>query len=131
MVRKEMTYSFEDLTSRQLTESWITLSCVSNPVGGDLVGNARWSGVRIADLLAEAGVLNGADCVRQTSWDGWDCAAPLAALTNRARRAACGGHERQAAADRARISGAFDRPGTLRFRLGDQIGSRLRGHSLR
>ena len=82
MVRKEMTYSFEDLTSRQLTESWITLSCVSNPVGGDLVGNARWSGVRIADLLAEAGVLNGADCVRQTSWDGWDCATPLAALTD-------------------------------------------------
>jgi hypothetical protein len=55
---------------------------VSNPVGGDLIGNAWWSGVRVADLLAEAGVRAGADAVRQTSRDGWTCGTPLAALTD-------------------------------------------------
>ncbi|QBX54815.1 oxidoreductase [Nocardioides seonyuensis] len=82
LVDRELVIGFDELVSRKLTESWVTLSCVSNPVGGDLVGNARWSGVRIADLLAEAGVREGADCVRQTSHDGWDCATPLAALTD-------------------------------------------------
>lgn len=82
MVDRELTLSFADLVSRTITESWVTLSCVSNPVGGDLVGNARWSGVRIADVLREAGVHSDADCVRQVSHDGWDCATPLAALTD-------------------------------------------------
>ncbi len=45
----------------------MTICCVSNPVGGDLIGNAWWSGVRIADLLAEAGVSPDADAVQQTS----------------------------------------------------------------
>lgn len=82
LVDREITLSFGDLVARRLTESWITLSCVSNEVGGDLVGNARWSGVRVADLLAEAGVREGADCVRQTSHDDWDCVTPLGALTD-------------------------------------------------
>lgn len=82
MVDRELTLTFADLVDRQLTESWVTLSCVSNPIGGELVGNARWSGVRIADLLQEAGVHRDADCVRQVSHDGWDCATPLAALTD-------------------------------------------------
>lgn len=82
MVERELLLRYDDLLARELTESWLTLGCVSNPVGGDLIGNARWSGVRVADLLAEAGVTPGADCVRQTSEDGWDCATPLAALTD-------------------------------------------------
>jgi DMSO/TMAO reductase YedYZ molybdopterin-dependent catalytic subunit len=60
----------------------VTLGCVSNEVGGGLVGNAWWSGVRIADLLREVGVSGGADCVLQTSDDGWTCATPLTALTD-------------------------------------------------
>ena len=67
---------------RQFTEAWITLNCVSNPVGGDLIGNAWWSGVRLADILAEAGPQEGADAVLQTSEDGWTCGTPLAALTD-------------------------------------------------
>jgi DMSO/TMAO reductase YedYZ molybdopterin-dependent catalytic subunit len=82
MVDRELTLGFGDLVRRQITESWITLGCVSNEVGGDLVGNARWSGVRVADLLAEVGVRDGADCVLQTSHDGWTCATPLAVLTD-------------------------------------------------
>ena len=60
----------------------MTLNCVSNPVGGNLIGNAWWSGVRVADLLREAGVQDGADAVLQTSDDGWTCGTPLSALTD-------------------------------------------------
>ncbi len=60
----------------------MTICCVSNPVGGDLIGNAWWSGVRIADLLEEAGVQAGADAVKQTSQDGWTCGTPIEALTD-------------------------------------------------
>ena len=82
MVDNELTLTYDDLIQRELTESWITLSCVSNEVGDSLIGNAWWSGVRLADLLAEAGVSESADAVLQTSEDGWDCGTPLAALTD-------------------------------------------------
>jgi DMSO/TMAO reductase YedYZ molybdopterin-dependent catalytic subunit len=82
MVDRELVVTYEDLLDRQRTEAWITLNCVSNRVGGDLVGNAWWGGVRLADLLAEAGVDPNADAVLQTSEDGWNCGTPLAALTD-------------------------------------------------
>ena len=82
MVDREVVLSYADLMARQPTEAWVTLNCVSNPVGGLLIGNAWWSGVRTADLLREAGVQDGADAVLQTSDDGWTCGTPLAALTD-------------------------------------------------
>jgi DMSO/TMAO reductase YedYZ molybdopterin-dependent catalytic subunit len=82
MVDRELVLTYDDLIARGLTESWVTLNCVSNEVGGDLIGNAWWSGVRLADLLAEAGVRPEADAVLQTSEDGWTCGTPLAALTD-------------------------------------------------
>ncbi|WP_238993433.1 molybdopterin-dependent oxidoreductase [Nocardioides caldifontis] len=82
MVERELTLTFDDLLDRRLTEAWLTLTCVSNPVGQDLIGNAWWSGVRVADVLAEAGPLPGADAVLQTSEDGWTCGTPLEALTD-------------------------------------------------
>lgn len=82
MVDRELVISYEELVARRFTESWITLNCVSNPVGGPLIGNAWWSGVRIADLLAEVGVHPDADAVLQTSEDGWTCGTPLAAMTD-------------------------------------------------
>ncbi len=87
MVERELTFSYQDLVDRRLTEDWVTLCCVSNQVGGDLIGNAYWSGVLVRELLAEAGVKPGADAVRQTSHDGWDCGTPLAALTDPQRNA--------------------------------------------
>ena len=87
MVDRELTFSYQDLLDRQLTEAWVTLCCVSNEVGGDLIGNAWWSGVLIRELLAEAGVKPDANAVRQTSRDGWDCGTPLAALTDPKRNA--------------------------------------------
>ncbi len=82
MVDKEITLTYQDLLDREMTEAWVTLCCVSNEVGGDLIGNAFWSGVRVADLLAEAGVSPDADAVRQTSDDGWNCGTPIEALTD-------------------------------------------------
>jgi hypothetical protein len=82
LVDREITISYRELLKRQMTEAWVTICCVSNPVGGDLIGNAWWSGVRIADLLKEAGVQPGADAVKQTSKDGWTCGTPIEALTD-------------------------------------------------
>ncbi|MFI6626069.1 sulfite oxidase [Streptomyces sp. NPDC050528] len=55
-VRRPVTLTFDDLLRRDLVERDITLTCVSNEVGGPYVGNARWIGVQLADLLAELGV---------------------------------------------------------------------------
>ena len=82
MVDQELVLTYQDLLDRQLTEAWVTLCCVSNEVGGGLIGNAWWSGVRIADLLQEVGVRPEADAVLQTSEDGWNCGTPLRALTD-------------------------------------------------
>ncbi|MFE2556289.1 molybdopterin-dependent oxidoreductase [Streptomyces sp. NPDC059352] len=55
-VREERTFTLRELTARRVVERDITLACVSNEVGGPYVGNARWLGVHLADLLREAGV---------------------------------------------------------------------------
>ncbi len=80
MVEREIVLTYEDLVSREITEDWITLNCVSNPVGGELIGNAWWSGARLAAILAEAGPHEDADAVLQRSDDGWTCGTPLATL---------------------------------------------------
>jgi DMSO/TMAO reductase YedYZ molybdopterin-dependent catalytic subunit len=81
-VDREITLTYSELIARQFTEAWVTLCCVSNEVGGNLISNAWFSGVRLADLLAEAGVHPDADAVLQTSDDGWTCGTPLSALTD-------------------------------------------------
>jgi DMSO/TMAO reductase YedYZ molybdopterin-dependent catalytic subunit len=80
MVDHEITLTYDDLLGRPRSEIWMTLNCVSNPVGGPLIGNAWWSGTRLKGLLEEAGVQRGADAVKQTSDDGWTCGTPLSAL---------------------------------------------------
>ncbi|MBM7785264.1 molybdopterin-dependent oxidoreductase [Tenggerimyces flavus] len=82
MVEKPIELSLADLLKRPVVHSWATLACVSNEVGGDLIGNAQWSGVRIAEVLREAGPLAGADAVKSTSVDGWTCGTPLSVLTD-------------------------------------------------
>ncbi len=82
MVEREVTLTYQQLLDRGLEQKWVTLNCVSNPVGGPLIGNAWWSGVSLADILAEAKPLPGADAVKQTSEDGWTCGTPLEALTD-------------------------------------------------
>ena len=82
LVDSELTVTYQDLLDRGLRDAWVTLCCVSNPVGGDLISNTVWSGVPMKDLLDEAGVQSGADMLLSTSEDGWTCGTPLAALTD-------------------------------------------------
>ena len=87
MVDRELELSFEDLLSRRLVERRITLTCVSNPVGGHYLGNATWIGVPVHELLREAGVRAGADAVKSTSADRWTAGTPLPVLMDRDRGA--------------------------------------------
>ncbi|MFT4166290.1 MAG: molybdopterin-dependent oxidoreductase [Microlunatus sp.] len=87
MVEREVTISFADLIAKPLVEHVATLTCVSNEIGGDLVGNAVWLGYPIRELLAQAGVQPGADMVLSTSQDGWTAGTPLAVLTDPDRQA--------------------------------------------
>src|SRR5699024_11157017 len=80
MVQRTVTLDHPQLLARDLVEHVATLACVSNQVGGGLVGNARWLGLPIRDLLAEAGPLPGADMVLSRSADGWTAGTPLEVL---------------------------------------------------
>lgn len=71
MVDQELEFTFDDLLGMNPVEEFVTLSCVSNRVGGDLVGNARWLGVPIKKLLDMAGVQPGATQIVGRSVDGW------------------------------------------------------------
>ncbi len=76
LVDAPITLNYQDLLSRPMIERWITLCCVSNEVGGDLISNALWRGVRLADVLREAGLQDGADELLMTSVDGMTIGAP-------------------------------------------------------
>ena len=60
MVDREVEFTYDDLVGMETFDEYITLACVSNQVGGDLVDNALWTGVRLADVLERAGVRDGA-----------------------------------------------------------------------
>jgi DMSO/TMAO reductase YedYZ molybdopterin-dependent catalytic subunit len=76
MVDNPITVTFDDLLARPLVERTITMTCVSNPVGGNLVSTARFVGVDLRDLLLEAGVQPGAEQLYSTSTDGWTAGTP-------------------------------------------------------
>jgi len=78
MVERELTLDYEQLLARPLIERDITLTCVSNPVGGRYAGNARWVGAPLKDLLEEAGPLSGADQIVSRSVDGFTLGTPTA-----------------------------------------------------
>ncbi|MFE7223599.1 molybdopterin-dependent oxidoreductase [Nocardioides sp. NPDC057577] len=78
-VERELTFSYDDLRERENVEHDITLTCVSNEVGGKLVGAARWIGVPLQDLLEEAGVGKNADQILSTDVEGFTISTPLAA----------------------------------------------------
>ena len=82
MVDREATYSFGDLAHFDVVETVTTLTCVSNPVGGNLISTGVWTGYRVADLLAAAGVHADADMVLSTSIDGFTAGTPVQALTD-------------------------------------------------
>jgi len=79
-VDRAVELSYRDLLAMPMVERTITLTCVSNEVGGILAGTATWLGVPIADVLQRAGVQAGADMVLSRSSDGYTASTPLSAL---------------------------------------------------
>jgi DMSO/TMAO reductase YedYZ molybdopterin-dependent catalytic subunit len=80
MVEREITVSFDELLKMPLTENYTTLTCVSNPVAGPYIGNARWLGASLASLLRAARIRAGADQLLCTSADGFTSGTPVAVV---------------------------------------------------
>jgi DMSO/TMAO reductase YedYZ molybdopterin-dependent catalytic subunit len=82
MVDRELSYSYDELRDLAVEEHDITLTCVSNTVGGKLVGAARWLGVPVKTLLDAAGPDPRADQVLSVDVDNFKISTPLAVLTD-------------------------------------------------
>jgi DMSO/TMAO reductase YedYZ molybdopterin-dependent catalytic subunit len=79
MVERERTLRYADIASRRLVERTITMTCVSDPVGGPYISTSNFIGVPLRDLLSEAGVADGADQLFSTSQgDGYTAGTPVA-----------------------------------------------------
>ena len=82
MVDRPVTITFDELLAMPMVEEVVTLACVSNPVGGSLVGTAVWQGVPLATLLAQAGVQPTAQQLVGRSVDGFTVGFPVEAATD-------------------------------------------------
>ena len=82
LVEQEVTLTWDQLLAKPMKQALVTLTCVSNEVGGNLAGNALWTGWPIRELLAMARPRPGADMVLSTSIDGFTAGTPLGALTD-------------------------------------------------
>jgi DMSO/TMAO reductase YedYZ molybdopterin-dependent catalytic subunit len=80
MVDREITISFAELLRKPLIEHYVTLTCVSNPVSGPYIGNARWLGASLASIIREARPQAGATQLLCTSVDGFTSGTPLQAV---------------------------------------------------
>jgi len=78
LVDRPFSLTYSDLLDRELVEADVTIACVSNEVGGRLIGNARWLGVRLDELLDEAGIDPIADQIVGRSVDGFTAGFPVA-----------------------------------------------------
>ena len=76
MVDREVTLTFDQLVELPLIERYVTIACVSNEVAADIVGNAKWTGVLLTDVLEMAGVQEGATQIVPRSVDGWTAGFP-------------------------------------------------------
>ncbi len=79
MVDTPVTLTLDDLLAMPLHERYVTIACVSNEVGGNLIGNARWTGVRLVEVLDRAGVAPDATQIVGRSVDGWTAGFPTSA----------------------------------------------------
>jgi DMSO/TMAO reductase YedYZ molybdopterin-dependent catalytic subunit len=80
MVDREVTISFAELLRKPLIEHYVTLTCVSNPVAGPYIGNAKWLGASLASIIREARPQAGATQLLCTSVDGFTSGTPLQAV---------------------------------------------------
>ena len=82
-VERPLELTYDELVALATDEADVLLACVSNPVGGDLAGTARWQGVRLDDLLDRAGLAEGAEQVLGKAVGGFTAGFPVAALDGR------------------------------------------------
>src|SRR5262245_848074 len=85
MVDREITLTYDELVAMPFVEQYVTIACVSNLVGGKLVGNAKWTGVRLRDVLAMAGVHSDADQLVGESVDGFTAGMPVEWVMDQSR----------------------------------------------
>ena len=85
LVDRETTLTYDELVGLPLFEQYVTIACVSNEVGDNLVGNAKWTGVRLREVLDMAGVQAGATQLVGRSIDGWTAGMPTAWVMDPAR----------------------------------------------
>ena len=78
MVDRPQTLTYDELVEASTEVETVTIACVSNEVGGNLVGNATWQGVRLADVLKRAGIQQGASQIVGHSVDGFTAGMPTA-----------------------------------------------------
>ena len=77
MVGTPLKLSYEEIKSMSAIEEFVTLECVSNKIGGDLIGTALWKGVRLKDILEKAKILPGVQYIVFRCSDGYDVGIPL------------------------------------------------------
>jgi hypothetical protein len=85
LVERETTLTWDELLALPMFEQYVTIACVSNKVGGDLVGNAKWTGVRLREVLDIAGVSSSASQLVGRSVDGFTAGMPTAWVMDPAR----------------------------------------------
>ena len=85
LVDRETTLTWDELIGLPMFEQYVTIACVSNEVGDDLVGNAKWTGVRLREVLALAGVQTSATQLVGRSVDGWTAGMPTAWVMDESR----------------------------------------------
>ena len=131
MVDREITYSFDDLADFDVVEMVTTLTCVSNPVGGELISTGVWTGYRVADLLAAARVHADADMVLSTSIDGFTAGTPVEALTDGRDALLAVGLNGQPLPIEHGYPARLRSTRALRVRVGHQVGRRSGADPLR
>ena len=127
-VERPYSLTFDELLRMPLVERDITLTCVSNEVGGPYIGGARWLGVRTKDLLERAGVKPGVDQIFSHSTDGMTISTPVQALTDDREALVAIAMNGAPLPDRARLPGATGHPRPLRLRRGHQVAEPDAGH---
>ena len=80
MVERPFEMTLDEILAGDLVDETVTISCVSNEIGGDLVGNAVWTGIPLLPVLERAGIPTGANQVVGVSVDGWTAGFPIEVL---------------------------------------------------
>jgi DMSO/TMAO reductase YedYZ molybdopterin-dependent catalytic subunit len=85
LVDRQVELTYDELVALPIISQYVTIACVSNEVGGDLVGNAKWTGVALRDVLELAGVQANADQLVGRSVDGFTAGMPVGWVMDESR----------------------------------------------